>query len=66
MFKINNKTTGTTSLASLWCLRCKFLTYFTPCSSVSIANFETINAGWGGGVVKVYDVDIPQTVISEL
>ena len=24
-----------------------FVTYFTPCSSVSIANFEQVNAGWG-------------------
>ena len=23
-------------------------TYFTPCSSVSIVNFEQVNAGWEG------------------
>ena len=31
MFKVNNKDTRT---------------YFTPCSSVSIVNFEQVNAGW--------------------
>ena len=31
MFKVNNKT--------LW-------TYFTPCFSVSITNFEQVNTGW--------------------
>ena len=31
MFKVNNKDTRT---------------YFTCCSSVSIANFEYVNAGW--------------------
>ena len=33
-------------LASFWCLYCYFWTYFTPSSSVSIVNFEQINAGW--------------------
>ena len=50
MFKVNNRNTKT---------RCKIseansvisvsllltLTYFTPCSSVSIVNFEQVNAG---------------------
>ena len=31
MFKVNSKDTRT---------------YFTPCSSVSIVNFEQVNAGW--------------------
>ena len=31
MFKVNNKDTRT---------------YFTPCSSVPIVNFEHVNAGW--------------------
>ena len=35
MFKVNNKDTRTTPLA----------TYFTPFSSVSIANIEQVNAG---------------------
>ena len=34
MFKVNNK-----------CLYCKVWTYFTPCSSVSIVNFEQVIAG---------------------
>ena len=28
------------------CLYCKLWTYFTPCSNVSIVNFEQVNAGW--------------------
>ena len=38
MFKVNNKDTRKTSLASL--------AYITPCSSVSIVNFEHVIAGW--------------------
>ena len=42
MFKVNNRNTRT---------RCEIcskltITYFTPCSSVSIVNFEQVNAGW--------------------
>ena len=37
MFKVNNKATKTMPMASLYC---------TPCSSVSIVNFEQVNAGW--------------------
>ena len=32
-------------LASFWHLYCQFWTYFTPCSSVSIVNFEHVKAG---------------------
>ena len=46
MFRVNNKDTRTTSLASFWCLCCLLWTYFTPCSSVSIVNFEQVNADW--------------------
>ena len=35
MYKVNNKDTRTTPMA-----------YFTPCSSVSIVNFEHVIAGW--------------------
>ena len=28
--------------------------YFTPCSSVSIMNFEQVNAGWYGFVILHY------------
>ena len=50
MFKVNNRNTRT------WCETCseltikipeRSLTYFTPYSSVSIVNFEQVNAGWG-------------------
>ena len=42
MFKVNNKT----PLASFWYLYCKLWAYSTPCSSVSIVNFEPVIAGW--------------------
>ena len=54
--KLNNRNTKTrceiclkltikTSVTSSWYLYCKLWTYFTPCSSVSIFNFELVNAG---------------------
>ena len=39
MFKVNNRNTRTC------CLYCWLWTYFRPCSSVSIVNFEQVNAG---------------------
>ena len=39
MYKVNNKE------RRQWRLYCYFCTYFTPCSSVSIVNFEQANAG---------------------
>ena len=45
MFKVNNKDTKTTPMALFWCL-CYLLTYFTPCSSVSIVNFEHVIVSW--------------------
>ena len=33
-------------VTSFWCLYYQLWTYFTPCSSVSIVNFEQVNAGW--------------------
>ena len=44
MLKVNNKDTRTTPIAyftyfTLW-------TYFTPCSTVSVVNFEQVNADW--------------------
>ena len=45
MFKVNNKDTERT-LASFWCLYCQLRAYFTPCSTVSIVNFEHVIAGW--------------------
>ena len=43
MFKVNNKDTRTT----LWI-------YFTPCSSVSIANFEHVIADWVSDLIKSF------------
>ena len=40
-----------TPLASFWCLYCYLWTYFTPCSSVSIVNFEHVIAGWVGNKI---------------
>ena len=31
---------------SFWCNYCQLWTYFTPCSSVFIVNFEKVNADW--------------------
>ena len=39
MFKVNNRNTRTC------CLYCWLWTYFRPCSSVFIVNFEQVNAG---------------------
>ena len=36
MFKVNNKDTRTTPALNI----------FTPCSNVSIVNFEQVNVGW--------------------
>ena len=44
MFKVNNKDTRTTT--SFWCFDYKLWTYFTPCSGVSILNFEQAYADW--------------------
>ena len=44
-FKVNNKVTRTTPLASFCCLYGWLWTYFTPSSTVSIANFEEVNYG---------------------
>ena len=46
MFKVNNKDTKTTPLASFWYLSYWLWTYFTPCYSVAIVNFEDVIAGW--------------------
>ena len=46
MFKVSNKDTRTTPLASFWCLSCQLWIYFTPCSSVSNVNFEHVNTDW--------------------
>ena len=61
MFKINNKDTRTTLLASVWCLYSYLWTYFTSCSSVSVVNFEHVIAG----VVKYFNSPklwLPQSI----
>ena len=45
MFRINNEDTRTTPISSFWYFYCQFWTYFTPCSSGSIVNFEHEIAG---------------------
>ena len=45
MFKVNNKVTSIWHLSGIFIVNL-LLTYFTPCSSVSIVNFEQVNAGW--------------------
>ena len=40
MFSVNNKDTRKMPMAILW-------TYSTPCSSISIVNFEHVTADWG-------------------
>ena len=42
MFKVNNKDTNGVVLVSLLLT----LNIFQPCSSVSIVNFELVNADW--------------------
>ena len=65
MFKVCNKDTRTT-LASFWCLYCELWTYFTPCFSVSIVNFEHGNAGWAGVEFAVSIVNEVQQLLPQL
>ena len=46
MFKINNKDTRTTPIASFWCLYCQLRTYFTLFSGVFIIDFEHVIINW--------------------
>ena len=57
VFKINNRETRK---------RCYRRTYFTPCSNVSIVNFEQVNADWLGTELMMiqpisvqYSISIP-------
>ena len=45
MFQVNKKDTRTTPVASFYVFIVN-LEHFAPCSSVSVVNFEQINAGW--------------------
>ena len=51
MLKVNNKDIRTTPLMLFWCFYCKLRTYFTPCS-VSIDDFEQVNADWEDALLK--------------
>ena len=42
MSKANNKDIRTKSMTSFWFLYCQLWTYFTPCSSVSVADLEQL------------------------
>ena len=42
MFKVNNRNTRTRCELTKLTIK----TYFTPCSSVTIVNFEQVNADW--------------------
>ena len=47
MFKVNNR--NTRIKCEIWSkliIKIPERCYFTPCSSVSIVNFEQVNAGW--------------------
>ena len=47
MFKTNNRKTRTRcEIWSKLTIKTPERRYFTPCSSVFIANFEQVNAGW--------------------
>ena len=46
MCEICSELKTTERRSSFWCLYCYLWTYFTPFSSVSIVNFEEVNAGW--------------------
>ena len=64
MFKVNNKATKTTSLANE-----ASIAYFEHishlCCSVSIVNFEQVNAGWVTGLKQdLYMLGIPSFAIS--
>ena len=61
MFKVNNKDTSTTSMASFWYLYCKLLTYFTPCSSVSIVNVER-----AGYITPIMDIFVTSLTLTRI
>ena len=52
LLKVNKRNTRTRCekcsklTVKFWCLYCYLWTYFKPCSSVSIVNFEQVNVVW--------------------
>ena len=33
-------------MKSIFCYKFSYITYFTPCSSASVVNFEQVNGDW--------------------
>ena len=55
MFKVNNRNTRTRcEIYSKLTIKTRvtYIKYFAPCFSVSIVNFEQVNAGWGVKAVE--------------
>ena len=47
MFKVNNgNTRARCEICSKLTIKTPDLSYFKPCTSVSIVNFEKVNTGW--------------------
>ena len=46
MFKVYNKNIRTTSMTSFCCFYYYLYTHFTPFSSVSFVDFESVNDSW--------------------
>ena len=71
LLKINNRNTRTrceicskltiTPLVSFWCLYCYLWTNFTPCSSVSIVNFECIIADFAVAIWLCFEFTLNLT-----
>ena len=58
MFKVNNRNIRTRcEICSKWTIKTCW-TYFTPCSSDSIVNFEKINVDWVTILEKSYIIDV--------
>ena len=58
LLKVNNRNTRTRCEI---CSKLTINTSFTPCSSVSIVNFEQVNDGWDH-ILEVSVVSVPRTV----
>ena len=61
MFEANNTETRTTSDVFRF-LYCYLWTYLSPCSSVSIVNFENAIAGWIQSGLKLFNPFIPNAL----
>ena len=58
MFKVNNWNIRTRcETCSKWTIK-TYWTYFIPCSSDSIVNFEKVNVDWVTILVKSYIIDV--------